>query len=178
MLRLARGRTPSSTLTGKPMSISSSAPQWSLRNYRHFFTDSFYLLTLGRSLILGAIVTITTLLLGLPMSYWLARLNSRLAPFLLVLCTFPLWVNAVVRSLGWIILMVRGGFLSAALRDIGIGGPTYQLAYTFGGVIVAMTQVNLPFMVLSLYGVIRAIDPELEKALYWMNDPYRNAGVK
>jgi ABC-type spermidine/putrescine transport system permease subunit I len=143
---------------------SLGAPQWTLANYEHFFTDSFYLMTLVRSLLLGLIVTVTTLLLGLPMAYWLARLPGRLAPFLLVLCTFPLWVNAVVRSLGWIILMVRGGMLSIALRDIGIGGPTYQLAYTFAGVVIAMTQVNLPFMVLSLYGVIRAIDPELEKA--------------
>jgi putative spermidine/putrescine transport system permease protein len=143
---------------------SLGAPQWSLANYSHFFTDSFYLMTLARSLLLGAIVTATTLALGLPMAYWLARLPSRLAPFLLVLCTFPLWVNAVVRSLGWIILMVRGGLLSAALRDVGVGGPAYQLAYTFAGVVIAMTQVNLPFMVLSLYGVIRAINPELEKA--------------
>ena len=40
----------------------------------------------------------------------------------------------------------------------------FQLAYTFSGVVLALAQVLLPFTVLSLYGVIRAIDPELERA--------------
>jgi len=30
--------------------------------------------------------------------------------------------------------------------------------------VIALAQVLLPFMVLSLYGVMRAIDPEIERA--------------
>ena len=54
--------------------------------------------------------------------------------------------------------------MSAVLQDAGLVGRGFQLAYTFSGVVLALTQVLLPFTVLSLYGVIRAIDPELERA--------------
>jgi putative spermidine/putrescine transport system permease protein len=146
------------------LETSLGAPRWTLAHYARFLTDFYYLGTLARSLLLGLTVTLVTLGLGLPMAYWLARLESRLAPLLLLLCTFPLWVSAVVRSFGWIILMARNGVLSGLAREAGLGGPGFQLAYTMVGVVIALAQVLLPFMVLTLYGVIRSIDPEIERA--------------
>src|SRR5215203_5785931 len=71
--------------------------------YERFFGDAYYLRLLGRSLWLGAIVTLVTLLLGFPLAYWLARLESRWVPFLLLLVTFPLWVSALVRAFSWMV---------------------------------------------------------------------------
>jgi len=146
------------------LETSLGAPRWTLEHYARFLTDGYYLGTLARSLLLGLMVTVATLGLGLPMAYWLARLESRFAPLLLLLCTFPLWVSAVVRSFGWIVLMARNGVLSGFARESGLGGPGFQLAYTMAGVVIALAQVLLPFMVLTLYGVIRLIDPEIERA--------------
>lgn len=144
--------------------ISLNAPRWSLTQYHHFFGDTQYLSVLGRSLLLGTLVTTVTLVLGLPLAYWLARMPGRLAPFLLLLATFPLWINAVVRSFGWMVLLSRNGALSNALYGLGLVPHSFQLAYSFSGVVIALAQVLLPFMLLSLYGVIRTIDPELERA--------------
>jgi ABC-type spermidine/putrescine transport system permease subunit I len=146
------------------LTISLNGPDWSLSNYAHFFQQSQYLGVLGRSLLLGAMVTAVTVVLGLPLAYWLARLPGRWASFLLLLVTFPLWINAVVRSFGWMVLLSRNGVFSLGLYDLGLVRRSFQLAYTLTGVVVALAQVLLPFMVLSLYGVIRAIDPELERA--------------
>jgi ABC-type spermidine/putrescine transport system permease subunit I len=146
------------------LAISLDAPRWDLAQYRHFFGDAQYLGVLGRSLLLGALVTAVTVTLGLPLAYWLARLPGRLAPFLLLLATFPLWINAVVRSFGWMVLLSRNGALSDALYGLGLVRRSFHLAYSFTGVVIALAQVLLPFMLLSLYGVIRAIDPELERA--------------
>lgn len=146
------------------LASSLGAPRWSFVNYTHFLLDPHYLGILARSLFLGALVTSITVALGLPLAYWLARLQSRWAPVLLLLATFPLWVSAVVRSFGWVVLLSRNGIVSQAVRAVGLAGPSFQLAGTFAGVVAALAQVLLPFMVLSLYGVIRAIDPELERA--------------
>lgn len=143
---------------------SLGAPGWTFANYAHFLGDSHYLGVLGRSLLLGAMVTALTIALGLPLAYWLARLESRFAPLLLLLATFPLWISAVVRSFGWVILLSRNGVVSDALQSLGLVGRGFQLAYTMAGVVAALTQVLLPFALLSLYGVIRSIDPELERA--------------
>ncbi len=146
------------------LAASLDAPHWALAEYTHFLGDSYYLAILGRSLLLGAVVTAVAVVLGLPLAYWLARTASRLAPFLLLLSTFPLWISAVVRSFGWVVLLGRNGMVNTALHGMGLAGPSFQLLYTLSGVAIALTQVLLPFMVLSLYGVIRGIDPELERA--------------
>ena len=144
--------------------VSLGAPHWSVREYARFLSDPYYLAVLGRSLALGAAVTAVTLVLGLPLAYGLARSESRHAPLALVFSTFPLWVSAVVRSFGWIVLLGRGGVVSTALSAIGLAAPSFQLLYTLGGVVIALGEVLLPFMVITLYGVIRGIDPELERA--------------
>ena len=144
--------------------VSLGAPRWSVREYVRFLGDPYYLAVLSRSLALGAAVTAVTLALGLPLAYGLARSESRHAPLVLVFSTFPLWVSAVVRSFGWIVLLGRGGVVSTALSAIGLAAPSFQLLYTLGGVVIALGEVLLPFMVITLYGVIRGIDPELERA--------------
>jgi putative spermidine/putrescine transport system permease protein len=147
---------------------SLDAPGWSLRHYARFLGDEYYLGVLWRSLLLGVSVVAVTLLLGLPLAYWLARLQSRFVPGLLLLATFPLWISAVVRSFGWVVLLGRSGVLP----------PSLQLLYTMGGVVLALSQVLLPFMLLSLYAVLRNISPELERAAQNLGcGPWRAAGL-
>jgi putative spermidine/putrescine transport system permease protein len=146
------------------LAVSLGAPHWSVGSYVHFLTDTYYLGVLLRSLVMGVVVTAVTLALGVPLAYWLARMDSRLAPVLLLLSTFPLWVSAVVRSFAWVILLGRSGLVPGVARSLGLADQFYQLLYTFGGVVIALAQVMLPLMVLSLYGLIRGIDPELERA--------------
>jgi ABC-type spermidine/putrescine transport system permease subunit I len=137
---------------------------FSLGNYRRFLFDSFHLMTLGRTLFFGACVTAITLACGFPLAFWLARLESRWAAFLVMVTTFPLWVSAVVRSFGWMVLFHRNGLISRTLQATGLSAEPVQLMYTLTGVTIAMAQVLLPLMVLALYGVLRGIDRDLENA--------------
>jgi putative spermidine/putrescine transport system permease protein len=145
------------TSFGRPGAVTLSI-------YRRFFGDAYYLSLLGRSLWLGVIVTLVTLVLGFPLAYWLARLRSRWAPFLLLLVTFPLWVSALVRAFSWMVLFFRNGLLSRALQATGLVSADFQLMFSFTGVVIALTQVLLPLMVITLYAVIRGIDEDLENA--------------
>src|SRR5216117_4417827 len=60
--------------------------QWTftLHHYARFFSDAYYIGVLWDTLVLGAIVTVASLLLGYPLAYHLARTRSRWKPFLLV----------------------------------------------------------------------------------------------
>ncbi len=136
----------------------------SLSVYERFFGDAYYIRLLGRSLWLGAIVTLITLVLGFPLAYWLARLESRWVPFLLLLVTFPLWVSALVRAFSWMVLFFRNGMLSRALQETGLVPSDFQLMFSFPGVVIALAQVLLPLMAITLYAVIRGIDEDLENA--------------
>jgi ABC-type spermidine/putrescine transport system permease subunit I len=135
-----------------------------LDHYGRFAGDSYYWDILGRTLGLGLAVTVITLLLGLPTAYVLARSQSRWAGFLLLLTTFPLLVSAVVRSFGWMVLFFKDGLVSKALQSLGLASGPVQTMYTMPGVIIALAQVLLPLMVLTLHGVFKSIDRDLEYA--------------
>ncbi len=142
----------------------ANPPPIGIANYTRFLGDPYYLGVLARTLALGASVTLICLLIGFPLAYLLARLESRWVPFLIMVVSFPLWVSAVVRSFGWMVLFLRTGLISTALRDAGLAPPGFQLMYTFTGIVVALAQVLLPLMVIMLYAVIRSIDRDLEHA--------------
>lgn len=144
-------------------SFSKPAP-WGLANYTRFLGDAHYLGVLGRSLWLAALVTLICAALGFPLAFWLARLESRYVPLLLMIATFPLWISAVVRSFAWMVLFYRNGLMTVALRDLGLVPANFQLMYSFAGIVIALAQVLLPLMVVTLYAVIRSIDRDLENA--------------
>lgn len=144
-------------------SFGQPAP-FGFATYQRFLGDAYYLGVLANSLVLGVCVTAVTLLLGFPLAFFLARLETRWAGLLLLLTTFPLWVSAVVRSFAWMVLFYRGGTISRLLQGSGLVPPDYQLLGTFSGVVIALAQVLLPIMVITLYAVIRGIDRDLEHA--------------
>jgi putative spermidine/putrescine transport system permease protein len=139
-------------------------PPFGLAAYQRFLGDGYYLGVLANSLALGVCVTLVTLVLGFPLAFLLARAETRWAGLLLLLTTFPLWVSAVVRSFAWMVLFFRGGVVSRLLQGSGLVPPDFQLLGTFAGVVVALAQVLLPIMIVTLYAVIRGIDRDLEHA--------------
>jgi len=144
-------------------SVTQPAP-FGLAAYERFLGDAYYLGVLGNSLALGGCVTVVTLLLGFPLALLLARMESRWAGLLLLLTTFPLWVSAVVRSFAWMVLFFRAGVASRLLQGTGLVASDYQLLGSFTGVVIALAQVLLPIMIVTLYAVIRGIDRDLEDA--------------
>jgi putative spermidine/putrescine transport system permease protein len=137
--------------------------QWAftLTSYARFLTDPFYLGVLWDTLWLGAVVTLVSLLLGYPLAYHLARTRTAWKPLLLVFVLSPLLVGIVIRCYGWMILLADRGLINATLVDHGWLARPLPLMYNRFGVGVALVHVFLPFMVLSLTGVIKRIDPAL-----------------
>jgi putative spermidine/putrescine transport system permease protein len=142
----------------------SQPPPFGVAQYQRFLGDTYYLGVLGNSLLLGLCVTLVTLVLGFPLAFLLARMESRWAGLLLLLTSFPLWVSAVVRSFAWMVLFFRSGVASRMLQGTGLVPHDFQLLGSFAGVVIALAQVLLPIMVVTLYAVIRGIDRDLEHA--------------
>ena len=145
------------------LSLSVGEPP-TVRHYARFLGDAYWLGVLVNSLSLGAAVTTVTLVFGFPLAFLLARSESRWAGLLLLLTTFPLWVSAVVRSFAWMVLFYRGGAISRLLQGSGLVPADFALLGTFAAVVIALAQVLLPIMVITLYAVIRGIDRDLENA--------------
>jgi putative spermidine/putrescine transport system permease protein len=144
----------------------ASSAQWpvTFHHYARFFSDGFYLGVLWDTLVLGAVVTVVSLLLGYPLAYHLARTRSRWKPLLIVCILSPLLVGIVIRCYGWMILLADRGLINATLMERGWITKPLPLMYNTFGVTIALVHVFLPFMILSLTGVLKRIDPHLLEA--------------
>lgn len=133
-----------------------------LANYAKVFGDFFYLGVLLQTLALGVVVTSLTLVTGYPVAYFLARAPARSRRLLILLVISPLVVSIVIRSYGWMVLLGRVGTVNTVMQALGLIDKPLPLMYNWFGVVVALTQVLLPFMILTLASVIEGIPESLE----------------
>ncbi len=138
-----------------------------LDNYIRFFSRSNYLLAAGRSLLLATVVSALTLLVAYPMAFVIAKTtNPARNTFLLILVLAAMQLDMVIRLYGMMVILGDNGLINQILLGLGLtgGDDPVQLMYNFGGVVLGLVQFALPFMILTLVGVIRGIDPSLEEA--------------
>ncbi len=121
-----------------------------------------YLPLFWRTFVVSLGITALCLLLGYPVAYLIAHAPARRAGLLLALVLVPFWTSLLVRTTSWIVLLQTQGVLNDLLVAVGLIGDDGRLAmiYNMTGTVVAMTHVLLPFMVLPLYSVMRAIPPQ------------------
>jgi putative spermidine/putrescine transport system permease protein len=138
--------------------------QAGLGQYLKFLTDRFNLGILGSTLLLGVKVTALTLLVGFPLAYLYTQLPGRWQGPLMLLIVLPLLTSAVVRTFAWVVILGRQGIVNTALLDLGLIAEPLKLLYTPGAVAVALTQIELPLMVLPLITALMNIDANLRQA--------------
>jgi putative spermidine/putrescine transport system permease protein len=138
--------------------------EFSLENYRNFVTDAFYHRIIFNTFWLGGVVVLCCLIVGYPVSYFLARTRSRWRGLLLFLVVAPLLVSAVVRNIGWFPILSNNGLINGLLLKSGLVSAPIPLISNLTGVIIGLVHALLPFMILTLTTVIQRIEPELEEA--------------
>ena len=144
---------------------------FTLENYVRFFVEPYYqdvmLTTFGLSLL----CTVTSLLAGFPVAYFLARTRSRFKTLVFIAVLFPLLVGNVIRAAGWMSFLGREGFLNVVLAKVGLISAPLELMYTPYAVFIGLLGVLLPFMILTLQGVLEGID-------FTLVDAANNLGAK
>jgi putative spermidine/putrescine transport system permease protein len=127
---------------------------------------------------IGLGVTVTCLLLGFPVAYLLATLPPKQANLLMIFVLLPFWTSLLVRTCAWIVLLQDQGLINEGLRWLGIVDHPIRLIFNRIGVFVAMTHVLLPFMILPLYSVMKAISPAYMRAASSLGAPPAVAFVR
>ena len=141
--------------------------EFSLENYVRFFSRSNYLLAAGRSVLLGVIVAAVTLVVAYPMAFVIAKTEhpGRITA-LLILVLAAMQLDMVIRLYGMMVILGDNGLINQMLLALGLTSEDapVQLMYNFFGVVLGLVQFAMPFMILTLVGVIRGINPSLEEA--------------
>jgi putative spermidine/putrescine transport system permease protein len=152
-----------SFLAGHP--ASGGEMRLTLRHYERFFGDALYLEALGATLRIGFITTAAALAIGYPLAHWMARTRSRVGHALLLMAVIaPMLTGIVVRTFAWMTLLQDRGVINATLLSWGWIERPLRLMYNELGTVVALVHIYVPFVVLTLAGVIGRIDEQLEQA--------------
>ncbi|WP_336071085.1 ABC transporter permease [Nitratireductor rhodophyticola] len=138
---------------------------FTLENYAAFFSRDLYIALLGASLRLGLEVTLWCAVIGFPAAYVLAKVlkgRAREAIFLLVI--LPFWSNGLVRIFSWAMVLRSGGFVDRAVQAVAPFPVEFDLMFSYPAVVIGLVHSYVPYMVLTCYLTLQAIDDSLLEA--------------
>ena len=161
-------------------SFLSAAPftnaDWHLTadNYTEFLARSIYPNLLGRSLLLAAVVTMFCVLIGFPCAYVLARhIRGRAREALFLLIVLPFWSNSLVRIFSWAIVLRGNGIVDHTLAAILPFEVSVNLMFTYTAVVIGLVHSYLPYVILTSYLALQAIDESILEAARSLGAPFR-----
>lgn len=119
--------------------------------------QAIFLDVLGRTLLVAATVTLVTLILGYPVAYVLTIAPAAIASIMMLMVLLPLWTSLLVRTTAWVVLLQSDGIINDLLMGLHLTTEKLQLIFTRFGTVTAMAHIQLPFTILPIYSVMRAI---------------------
>ena len=143
---------------------------FTLDNMRYVFTYRVseeqslphYVLVFGRSFKLAVISTLICLLLGYPFAYRIAHASARAQSILITVIMIPMWMNFLIRTYAWMVILQDKGILNSGLSLLGLG-PIHVIG-TETAVVIGMVYDYLPYMILPIYSVMAKMDNKLLEA--------------
>lgn len=141
-----------------PSQLGGPNDVYSLDNILYLANEGVHRAIFFKTVWASALVAFITFLVCYPMAFWLAQhaTVNQTAVVLLAL-TIPFWINEVLRTLAWYILLAFRGPLNAFLLSLGIIDEPVRW-YGDGGVLAGMTYAYILFMLFPIYNAIESLD--------------------
>lgn len=119
---------------------------------------------LGTTLVIALLVTLAVLLISYPIAFYMAHRGGLRFTLVLFCIIVPYFTSIIVRTYAWMVLLGRTGLINQTLMALGLTAEPLELLYTKTAVVIGMVYVLLPYMVLTLFATMKAIDPSLMRA--------------
>ena len=146
------------------LSILSDSGHFSLEHYRRMWEQPSYARTFLVTFEVSLLTTGICVLLGYPLSYFLAELPRRAANLCMIAVLLPLWTSLLVRTYAWLVLLQRRGLINGWGQSLGLWDEPLELVHNLTGTLIGTVHVMLPFVVLPLYACMRGINRDYLKA--------------
>jgi len=138
--------------------VPETAPA-GFRNWIKFLSDPYYLNAAFQTMKLGLLVVASTTVFAVPLML-IYRLASPLGRKLILFAAIlPFLTSVVVRTFAWIAVLSREGVINQSLMGLGVISEPLRLLPSELGLVLALTQIEMPFMLLPLLAVANRIDP-------------------
>lgn len=137
--------------------------EFALKNYHQLF-HLVYLKVLAKTVWLAFMATVSCLLIGFPVAYYLARAQGQIKQIGLILLFIPFWTNFILRIYGIVSLFGNHGLINQALAHFGF--EPVSILYTRVGVYLGLVYNYLPFLVVPIYSSLEKLDHSLREASF------------
>jgi spermidine/putrescine transport system permease protein len=145
-------------LSFKPTDLTGGVgPGWTLDTWRSLANPS-YPVIIWRTVWLSTLATALCLGFGIPVAYWIARLDERWRNRVLLLIILPFWTNFLIRIFAWRTLLHPDGYVKSIAVWLGWAEPNTQLLYNDWAILLVLVYTHLPFAILPLYAAAEKFD--------------------
>ncbi len=138
--------------------LTNAQGEFTLENILEISKFSNYM-PLLRSLGMSFVVTLTCLILGFPLAYILSKYSVNRNSLIVLIFIMPMWMNFILRTLAWRLLLLNNGMINHVLEAVGLSG--MRLINTPFAVILGTAYDYFPFMVLPVYNALVKIDKDV-----------------
>ncbi|MDK1488567.1 ABC transporter permease subunit [Sinorhizobium sp. 7-81] len=156
--------TPVFDLAGGLSGILEKMREFSADNYVWLTEDVLYFNAYVSSVIIAAVSTFLTLLIGYPIAYGMAQAPRSVRPTLLMLVILPFWTSFLIRVYAWIAILKPEGLLNQLLMSIHVIDQPLIILNTNWAIYIGIVYSYLPFMVLPIYSALEKMDHTLTEA--------------
>ena len=125
-------------------------------------TEPVHLKSLWTSLKMAFLTTLICFILAYPLGLVLCSLNLKKSNFIIFLFILPMWMNFLLRTMAWQLILSNNGVLNTLLGFLHL--PKVHIIYTFQAVLIGMVYDFLPFMILPIYNSLSSIGNDVVEA--------------
>jgi spermidine/putrescine transport system permease protein len=137
---------------------------FSLLNYRRFFTDPIFLHVLGQTCVLCLAVAALATMIGYPVAFQLVNLKGRSRYFLLLVLV-PLLMSYIIKIYAIRSILGGNGFLNRFLLWAGlIDQPLSLFVFNLNAVLLTLTILLIPFAILPIFLSLERIPKSMIEA--------------
>ena len=137
---------------------------WTIENYVRIFSDDYFQSITMFTVEFALLVTIITMLLAYPMSYYIYKAGPRLKVALLILIILPKLSNILVLVYGLQIMLANNGWVNQFLVFIGVLDEPVKLVYTLFSAAISKVLLIIPYTILVITATLHGLDPTLRDA--------------
>ncbi|MCI2154073.1 MULTISPECIES: ABC transporter permease [Erysipelotrichaceae] len=134
---------------------------FTLEYFGQFFAKKYYTSTIWNSLKVSFMVTLVSLVIGVPLAYFYTMYDlkgKRVLQVLIILCSMS---APFIGAYSWILLLGRSGLITGWFKSIGITLPTI---YGFRGIFLVQALQLFPLVFLYVCGGLKNVDQSLLEA--------------
>ncbi len=146
------------------VSFIGASGQFSLENYERMINSKSYVRIFITTFQVSLLTTALCILIGYPLAYFMAQLPTRLANLCLITVLLPFWTSLLVRTYAWLVLLQKQGLVNQWAMSVGLWDEPLKIVHNMTGTLIGMVHIMLPFLILPVYGAMKAIDRDYLKA--------------